>query len=118
MTSQGTTDVVVTLPRTLVHGEVDEPKFMVVMSATSPGLPVVLAIVPAAVEVVHVMGMVAVSTMLPTLTALNEDGEGVTVHTVEGAAEDGTAARPSADAAAHATRADLLMLFFMARKSP
>ncbi|BDE39195.1 hypothetical protein SLITK23_24400 [Streptomyces lividans] len=109
------TDVVVTLPRTLVHGEPDAPKFMVVMSATSPGLPVALAIVPAAVEVVHVMGMVAVSTMLPTFTALKAAGEGLTVHTVEGTAEEGTAARPSADAAAHTTRADLLMFFFMTR---
>ncbi|BFO21202.1 hypothetical protein SHKM778_75900 [Streptomyces sp. KM77-8] len=53
--------------------------------------------------------------MLPTFTALNEDGEGVTVHTVDGTAADGPAARPSADAAAHTTIADLLMLFFMIR---
>ncbi|GGR72755.1 hypothetical protein GCM10010220_26090 [Streptomyces parvulus] len=57
--------------------------------------------------------MVAVSTMLPTLVALNAAGEGVTVHTVEGTAEDGPTARPSADAAAQTTMADLLVFFFM-----
>ncbi|GAA2569806.1 hypothetical protein GCM10010424_10620 [Streptomyces lienomycini] len=65
----------------------------------------------------QVIGMVAVSTMLPTFAAWNEAGEGVTVHTVDGTAEDGPAARPSADAAAQTTMADLLVFFFMTRDS-
>ncbi|GGQ19323.1 hypothetical protein GCM10010233_40540 [Streptomyces pseudogriseolus] len=77
------------------------------MAATFAGLPVVLAIVPLAFEAVQVIGMVAVSTMLPVFTAVKEAGDGLTVHTVEGAAEAVPAVRASAAAAAHAATADL-----------
>lgn len=60
----------VTLPRTLVHGDVEVPKLMAAMVATVAGLPVVLAMVPEAPDVVHVIGMVAVSTMLPLFVAV------------------------------------------------
>ncbi|EMF25280.1 hypothetical protein H114_27383 [Streptomyces gancidicus BKS 13-15] len=66
-----------------------------------------LAIVPLAFEAVQVIGMVAVSTMLPVFTAVKEAGDGLTVHTVEGAAEAVPAVRASAAAAAHAATADL-----------
>ncbi|GAA2939313.1 hypothetical protein GCM10010478_46290 [Streptomyces erythrogriseus] len=81
------------------------PKFMVLMAATFAGLPVVLAIVPPAFEAVQVIGMVAVSTMLPTFAAWNAAGDGLTVHTVEGAAEALPVVCASAAAAAHAATA-------------
>ncbi len=43
---------------------------MALMAATWAGLPVALAMVPEAPEVVHVIGMVAVSTMLPAFVAV------------------------------------------------
>ncbi len=88
-----------------MHGAPDVPKFMVLMAATFAGLPVVLAIVPLAFEAVQVIGMVAVSTMLPAFTAVKAAGDGLTVHTVEGAAEAGPAVRARAAAAAHAATA-------------
>ncbi|GAA3275633.1 hypothetical protein GCM10010469_56880 [Streptomyces labedae] len=81
------------------------PKFMVLMAATFAGLPVVLAIVPPAFEAVQVIGMVAVSTMLPTFAAWKAAGDGLTVHTVEGAAEALPVVSASAAAAAHAATA-------------
>ncbi|GHF07942.1 hypothetical protein GCM10018772_36280 [Streptomyces fumanus] len=104
---------VVTLPRTLVHGEVLVPKLMALMLATVAGLPVALDIVPEALDVVHVIGMLAVSTMLPLLFAVKLAGDGVTVQTVEGTAEAGATAMPKAAAPAPATTAILVRCFFM-----
>ncbi|GAA2393301.1 hypothetical protein GCM10010420_17690 [Streptomyces glaucosporus] len=106
--------MVVTLPRTLVHGEVLVPKLMALMEATVAGLPVALCIVPDADDVVHVIGMLAVSTMFPLLVAAKLAGDGVTVHTVEGTAEAGATVMPNAAAPAPAMTAILLIDFFMA----
>ncbi|GGQ62104.1 hypothetical protein GCM10010267_26720 [Streptomyces griseorubens] len=81
---------------------------MVLMAATVAGLPVVLAIVPLAFDAVQVIGMVAVSTMLPTFVAWKAAGDGLTVHTVEGAAEAVPAVSARAAAAAHAATAVFL----------
>jgi len=74
---------------------------------------VALAIVPEAEDVVHVIGMLAVSTMLPLLVAVKLDGVGLTVQTVDGTADDGPMARPKAAAAAPAMTAVLLRDFFI-----
>ncbi|GAA4785636.1 hypothetical protein GCM10023220_06750 [Streptomyces ziwulingensis] len=105
--------MVVTLPRTLEHGEALVPKLMALMDATVAGLPVALAIVPEALDVVHVIGMLAVSTMLPLFVAEKLAGDGVTVQTVEGTAEAGATAMAKAAAPAPATTAILVKGFFM-----
>jgi Na+/proline symporter len=77
---------------------------------------VALAIVPEAEDVVHVIGMLAVSTMLPLLVAVKLDGVGLTVQTVDGTADDGLMAMPKAAAAVPATTAVLLRDFFITLK--
>jgi hypothetical protein len=75
---------------------------------------VALNIDPVATDDVHVIGMVAVSTMFPLLVAVKAAGLGLAVQTVEALAEAGETARPTAAAPAPATIAILVRDFFMA----